>query len=176
MALPVVTNKTPRNRAGNEGDDTLGSGFPKAQTFRGQGNEENAYQVGPTNRMAVFVGEYDFSKDGAIAAAGTFGTGVRVPANNVVVHVIVRIATALGGNTNMSFGLLNDADLLAAIANPVAGTYTGDISLAVGGVHTVITGAVLTGTTPKEITLQTSGAATSAGKVTVYVFTLPVVG
>lgn len=153
-----------------DGDGTLGSGKGHPQSARGT-SADPSYQIGAGQVKHLAIAEYDFAKDGALpfaALAGT-GTGVWIPANAIVTHTWVQSVTPCVGPTNMGVTLVNDNDLVAdASLATVFGQAAGVI--VTGAIEPMTeSGFLKTGTTPKEIIITATVAATSAGKASIFV-------
>ena len=167
MAPTAKVSSIARNRT-PDASDSLSSGFAKAQVFRGQGNVEPQYQVGPNNLIHSAVAEYDFAKDGSLVS-GNNGLGVFIPANAVVDDVIVDVITVLSGGTvaNAGISIEGDNDVAAsstiAAAPWLAGVWKGDINF--GGDPGA--SAVKT-TASREVLLNVDGTNT-AGKMVIIV-------
>lgn len=118
MTLGAKASSVNANRGSNNGDGTLGSGFPQAQVFRGQGSvDPSAGIAGGTQGIQVAVAEWSFKRDGspAFAAAGTggMGLGVTIPKNALILGVSHLTVEEVAGPTNVSLSLETDGDLVA---------------------------------------------------------------
>lgn len=160
--------------ANSDGDGTVGSGLGHPQHFKGQGNDEPGFIGGGGVNKQVYVAVWDDTLDGHIPAAGGFGTGCWIPVGFVVTEVSFDVEVVPVGPTNMSISLNDDADLSASAA--ISGAPWSTTGLKHGknaGASAVEVAYTVQGpfvvTTPKEVQIVGTGAASSAGRVIVYV-------
>lgn len=156
-----------------DGDDSLGSGYPKAGVIRGQGNLEPGFQSGGPSQKVVYVASWDDSIDGHIPLGGSMGLGVYVPAGFVVTEVSFDVEVVPVGPTNMFFSLEADGDLVdSAAINGAPWSTTGLKHGKNAGASAVNVAYTVQGpftTAAREIAIGGTVAASSAGRVVIYV-------
>lgn len=133
---------------------------------RGSGSVVNAYQPGATNQKFYGIFEYDFARDGALAV-GHNAFGWVIPVGSIITDVFVDIKTQIAGPTAVKCGVLSSGDLVSTGIEGTAGLL--DATPEPG----TESGYVRTTSTNTEIMLEATVAASSAGKVVVYVGYLP---
>jgi len=146
----------------------------KQQNFRGEGNYDPKYQPGGPVQKVVYTAIWDDTLDGHIPAAGSMGLGVFVPVGFIVTEVTFDVEVVPVGPTNMFISLNDDADLSASAA--ISGAPWSTVGIKHGanaGASAVEVAYTVQGplvvTTAKEIAIGGTGAASSAGRVVVYV-------
>jgi len=146
---------------------------------RGDGNNDQGGNDGGASRGQYYaVAEYDFSKDGAIAADAIWGTGVYIPKNAVVTRAAQYTETLLVGPPEMGVTLYGatiaatasaDFNLLASTA---IATVQGTSLIGAPVPATPTTTWLHTGLAAREINFDFTGgtgAATTAGRVMFWV-------
>jgi len=146
----------------------------KSQVFRGQGNSEPVFQSGGVQNKVVYVASWDDSIDGHIPAGGSLGLGVFLPVGFVCTEVTFDVEVVPVGPTNMFLSLVNDGDLsVAAAISGAPWSSTGIKHGANAGASAIEVAYTVQGplviTAAKEIAIGGTGAASSAGRVVVYV-------
>jgi hypothetical protein len=142
------------------------NGFGKIgdeHTSDGNGPKLEGVQVTKT-----VCARYDFAVDGAGVAGADLGLGVYLPPGALVVNVILDVLTTPVGPTNVSVGLVADADLVADAA--IAGAPWTTATPTLGKPDWATVGDYVQATVAKtEIYVTPTVAAFSAGKFDVYV-------
>lgn len=167
MSLTAKTSSTARF-----GGTTQSGAVPG---FRGDGSVEPKYQPG-LSRKVVYTAIWDDTVDGHVPAAGSIGLGVFIPVGFVVTEVSMDVEVVPVGPTNMSVSLVDDSDLVSAAAisgapwsttglkhGKNAGASAVDVAYTVQGPFVTSTSGAC------EIAILGTGAASSAGRVVIYV-------
>jgi hypothetical protein len=146
----------------------------KQQNFRGEGAIVDRFQPGGPTPKVVYTAIWDDTLDGHIPAGGGLGLGVFIPVGFVVTEVSFDVQVIPVGPTNLALALNDDADLSASAAISGAPWSTTGLkhgknagASAVEVAYTVQGPFVLL--TPKEIQIVGTVAASSAGRVVIYV-------
>lgn len=149
-------------------DTTTEVGYPKYTQFlqRGQGGQNDAYQIGANQRKRYAVFEYDYARDGALAV-GHNAFGWYLPQNAIITESFLDILTQIAGPTAVKVGVLTSGDLLSTGGEGAAGRLDGQIEPGTEA------GWLITTSTNYEVMLEATIAGSTAGKIVVFIGYIP---